>query len=56
MTTKTIDMYDAQHQLVELMAQVAAGEEIILTDGQTPRALSTARACYRASHHGITSG
>lgn len=38
MTTKTVDMQDAQQQLAELVAQAAAGTEIILTDGQTPRA------------------
>jgi len=38
MPTKTVDVHDAQHQLAELIAQVAAGIEIILTDGQQPRA------------------
>jgi len=36
--TKTVDVHDAQHQLAELIAQVAAGIEIILTDGHQPRA------------------
>jgi antitoxin (DNA-binding transcriptional repressor) of toxin-antitoxin stability system len=38
MTTKTVDVKDAQHQLVDLLAQVAAGTEIILTEGHKPRA------------------
>lgn len=38
MTTKTVEVHEAQQHLVELVAQVAAGTEIILTDGQTPRA------------------
>jgi antitoxin (DNA-binding transcriptional repressor) of toxin-antitoxin stability system len=38
MTTKTVEVQDAQHQLAELVEQVAAGAEIILTDGQMPRA------------------
>ena len=38
MTTKTIELQEAQQHLLELVAQVAAGTEIILTDGQTPRA------------------
>jgi antitoxin (DNA-binding transcriptional repressor) of toxin-antitoxin stability system len=38
MTTKTIEVQVAQHQLAELVEQVAAGAEIILTDGQQPRA------------------
>src|SRR5512138_1048063 len=38
MTTKTVEVHEAQQHLLELVAQVAAGTEIILTDGQTPRA------------------
>ncbi|MGH8480633.1 MAG: type II toxin-antitoxin system Phd/YefM family antitoxin [Gammaproteobacteria bacterium] len=38
MTTKTIDVHEAQQRLVELLAQVAAGTEVILMDGPTPRA------------------
>ena len=38
MTTKTVEVHEAQQHLFELVAQVAAGTEIILTDGQTPRA------------------
>lgn len=38
MTTKTGDVQDAQHQLADLLAQVAAGDEIILTEDHQPRA------------------
>ena len=38
MATKTIELQEAQQHLLELVAQVAAGTEIILTDVQTPRA------------------
>jgi antitoxin (DNA-binding transcriptional repressor) of toxin-antitoxin stability system len=38
MTTKTVEIHEAQQHLVDLVAQVATGIEIILTDGQTPRA------------------
>jgi len=38
MTTKMVELQEAQHHLLELIAQVVAGTEIILTDGQTPRA------------------
>lgn len=38
MTIKTVEAHEAQQQLVESIAQVAAGTEVILTDGQTPRA------------------
>jgi antitoxin (DNA-binding transcriptional repressor) of toxin-antitoxin stability system len=38
MTTKTVEVREAQQHLLELVAQVAAGTEILLTDGQTPRA------------------
>jgi antitoxin (DNA-binding transcriptional repressor) of toxin-antitoxin stability system len=38
MTTKTISIQDAQQHLAELVAQAATGTEIILLDGQTPRA------------------
>ncbi len=38
MTIKTIEIHEAQQHLAELIAQVAAGTEVILTDGQTPQA------------------
>ncbi len=38
MTTKSVEIYEAQQHLAELVAQVATGTEIILLDGQTPRA------------------
>lgn len=38
MTTKAVEIHEAQQHLAELVAQVATGAEIILLDGQTPRA------------------
>lgn len=38
MTTKTIDIHEAQHQLADLLDQAAAGTEIILTEDNQPRA------------------
>lgn len=38
MTTKTVEIHEAQQHLAELVAQAATGTEIILLDGQTPRA------------------
>jgi prevent-host-death family protein len=38
MQTKTIDIYEAQTHLVELLSIVTAGTEIILTQGNTPLA------------------
>lgn len=38
MVTKTVEIHVAQKHLAELVAQVVAGVEIILVDGQTPRA------------------
>jgi antitoxin (DNA-binding transcriptional repressor) of toxin-antitoxin stability system len=38
MPTRTIDIHEAQQHLAELVAQVAAGTEIIILEGQTPRA------------------
>lgn len=57
MTTKTVELREAQQHLVELVAQVAAGSEIILTDGQTPRArlvpvVSTSTRRVPGSHAG----
>ncbi|MEM8532830.1 MAG: type II toxin-antitoxin system prevent-host-death family antitoxin [Chloroflexota bacterium] len=37
-TTKTVEIHEAQQQLAELISQVANGTEIILTDGKTPQA------------------
>ncbi len=36
--TKTVEIEDAQKHLAELLAQVAAGDEIILTEVEQPRA------------------
>ena len=36
MQTKTIDVYEAQTRLPELLSFVAAGAEIVLTEGSTP--------------------
>lgn len=41
MATRTVDIHEAQQHLVELVAQLAAGTEIILVEGQTPRARLT---------------
>jgi antitoxin (DNA-binding transcriptional repressor) of toxin-antitoxin stability system len=38
MTTKSVEIHEAQQHLAELVAQVARGTEIILLEGQTPRA------------------
>lgn len=38
MTTKTVDIQDAPAQFAELLSLVAAGTEVILTDGATPLA------------------
>ena len=38
MQTKTVDVYEAQTHLVELLSLVSAGTEIILTAGNTPLA------------------
>ena len=38
MTTKSVDVQDAQHQLADLLDQAAAGTEIILTEDHQPRA------------------
>jgi prevent-host-death family protein len=38
MTTKTVDVQEAQRQLADLVAEVAAGTEIILTEDHQPRA------------------
>lgn len=38
MTVTTIDVREAQRTLADLLARVAAGEEIVLTDGDQPRA------------------
>lgn len=38
MTTTSVEIHEAQQHLAELVAQVATGIEIILLDGQTPRA------------------
>ena len=38
MQTKTVNVHEAQTRLVELLSLVAAGTEIILTEGSTPLA------------------
>ena len=38
MTTKSIEIHEAQQHLAELVAQAATGTDIILLDGRTPRA------------------
>ena len=38
MQTKTVNVHEAQTHLVELLSLVAAGTEIILTEGSTPLA------------------
>lgn len=38
MGTKTVEISEAQGQLAELVAQAAAGMEVVLTEGDTPRA------------------
>jgi prevent-host-death family protein len=38
MTTKSVEIHEAQQHLAELVAQVATGTEIIILEGQTPRA------------------
>ena len=38
MQTKTVDVHEAQAQLVELLSLVTAGTEIIITEGNTPMA------------------
>lgn len=38
MQTKTVDVHEAQTRLVELLLLVAAGTEIIVTEGSTPLA------------------
>jgi antitoxin (DNA-binding transcriptional repressor) of toxin-antitoxin stability system len=38
MPTKAIDILEAQQQLADLITQAAAGTEIVLMDGQIPKA------------------
>ena len=38
MATRTVEVSDAQGQLAELVAQAAAGTEVVLTEGNAPRA------------------
>lgn len=38
MQTKTVELSEAQDKLADLVAQAAAGMEIVLTEGNTPRA------------------
>jgi antitoxin (DNA-binding transcriptional repressor) of toxin-antitoxin stability system len=41
MLTKSVDIHEAQKQLVELLSSIAAGTEIILTQDNTPVARLT---------------
>lgn len=36
MTTKTIDVHDAQTQLIQLLEQALQGGDIVITDGNIP--------------------
>jgi prevent-host-death family protein len=38
MATRTVELSEAQNQLAELVAEAAAGTEVVLTEGNTPRA------------------
>lgn len=38
MATKTVEISEARDHLPELVAQAAAGTEVVLTEGDTPRA------------------
>jgi len=38
MGIKTVEISEAQGQLAELVEQAAAGTEVVLTEGDTPRA------------------
>jgi len=38
MATKTVELSEAQDQLAELVAQAASGMDVILTEGNAPRA------------------
>lgn len=38
MGTRTVELSEAEGQLAELVAQAAAGTEVVLTEGNTPRA------------------
>jgi antitoxin (DNA-binding transcriptional repressor) of toxin-antitoxin stability system len=44
METKTVELSEAQSQLAALVAQAAAGTEIVLVEGSTPRARLVALA------------
>jgi antitoxin (DNA-binding transcriptional repressor) of toxin-antitoxin stability system len=44
MKTKTVELSEAQNQLVALVALAAAGMEIVLVEGTTPRARLVAPA------------
>jgi prevent-host-death family protein len=48
METKTVELSEAQGQLADLVAQAAAGTEIVLTEGNTPRARLVALAARNA--------
>jgi prevent-host-death family protein len=38
MATKTVEISEAREHLPELVAQVATGTEVVITEGDTPRA------------------
>lgn len=48
MGTKTVEISEAQGQLAELVEQAAAGTEVVLTEGDTPRARLVAVAAGSA--------
>lgn len=47
MATKTVELSEAQDRLADLVAQAATGTEIVLTEGNTPRARLVALAARR---------
>jgi antitoxin (DNA-binding transcriptional repressor) of toxin-antitoxin stability system len=49
MGTKTVELSDAEGHLAELVAQAAAGTEVVLTEGRTPRARLVAVAAGSAA-------
>jgi antitoxin (DNA-binding transcriptional repressor) of toxin-antitoxin stability system len=56
MQTKTVDVHEAQTHLVELLSMVAAGTEIILTEGSIPLARIVPMARYAPRVAGLHPG
>lgn len=50
MSSRMIDVEEARDQLAELVAQAAAGMEIVLTEGAQPRARLVPVASARGPH------